>query len=244
MDDAPLASLSLTHVHYNPADPISYLCAYLALVPQGLCVTYITLIWATREVEVILMFAGQMGCEALNFALKRLIKEERPRQMNGKGYGMPSSHAQFLAFYSVSLTLFLLYRHALPPSHSTSPPSNSPTPLLPRAVVSLMSVIMAVLVAASRIYLNYHTPRQVLVGCTAGAVLAVAWFTITEWFRSTGWLHWVLDLYVCRALRIRDLAVEEDLVEAGWREWESKRKRRRGIDGKDKEFSKIWTKHE
>lgn len=66
----------------NPADPISYLCAWLALVPQGLCIAYITLIWATREVEILLMFAGQMGCEALNFLLKRLIKEERPKRKN------------------------------------------------------------------------------------------------------------------------------------------------------------------
>lgn len=27
------------------------------------------------------MFAGQMGCEALNFVLKRIIKEERPKRM-------------------------------------------------------------------------------------------------------------------------------------------------------------------
>ena len=26
------------------------------------------------------MFAGQMGCEALNFLLKRMIKEERPKR--------------------------------------------------------------------------------------------------------------------------------------------------------------------
>ena len=98
MEDPALASLSLTHVNYvslqsifsslltnsiqNPADPISYLCAWLALVPQGLCVTYVTLIWSTREIEVILMFAGQMGCEALNFLLKRIIKEERPRRIS------------------------------------------------------------------------------------------------------------------------------------------------------------------
>jgi len=37
--------------------------------------------WATREVEILLMFAGQMGCEALNFLLKRLIKEERPKRV-------------------------------------------------------------------------------------------------------------------------------------------------------------------
>jgi len=44
-------------------------------------VIYVTLIWASREVEVLLMFAGQMGCEALNFVLKRLIREERPKRM-------------------------------------------------------------------------------------------------------------------------------------------------------------------
>lgn len=41
---------------------------------------YATVIWASREVEVFLMFAGQMLCEALNFALKRLIREERPQR--------------------------------------------------------------------------------------------------------------------------------------------------------------------
>ncbi|KAI4136238.1 MAG: hypothetical protein LQ340_008137, partial [Diploschistes diacapsis] len=45
----------------------------------GLCITYLTLLSATREVEIGLMFAGQIGCEALNFALKRAIREERPR---------------------------------------------------------------------------------------------------------------------------------------------------------------------
>jgi hypothetical protein len=62
----------------NPDDPVSYLSALLALIPQALCVIYVTLIWASREVEVLLMFAGQMLSEALNFTLKRIILEERP----------------------------------------------------------------------------------------------------------------------------------------------------------------------
>lgn len=78
MDDPPLASLSLTHVHYNASDPLSYLSAYLALVPQSLMITYVALIWSTREIEILLMFAGQMGCEGLNWILKRWIREERP----------------------------------------------------------------------------------------------------------------------------------------------------------------------
>lgn len=50
------------------------------MVPQALCVIYVTLIWSTREIEILLMFTGQMGCEALNLLLKRLIKEERPKR--------------------------------------------------------------------------------------------------------------------------------------------------------------------
>ncbi|KFY80828.1 hypothetical protein V499_00342 [Pseudogymnoascus sp. VKM F-103] len=82
---SPYTSFSLTHVNYNPDDRVSYLCAWLAIVPQGLCVAYATLIYSTREIEIILMFAGQMACEAVNFILKRIIKEERPKQMHGKG---------------------------------------------------------------------------------------------------------------------------------------------------------------
>lgn len=112
-DDTPLASLSLTHVYYDPDDNISYLCAWLALVPQALCIVYVTLIWSTREAEVALMFAGQLACEAANFVLKRLLKQERPSRIHktGKGYGMPSSHAQFVAFWAVAMALFLLVRH-------------------------------------------------------------------------------------------------------------------------------------
>jgi hypothetical protein len=70
----------LKHSAQNPHDPLSYLSAWLALVPQALCVIYVTLIWASREVEILLMFAGQMACEVFNFLLKRLIKAERPKR--------------------------------------------------------------------------------------------------------------------------------------------------------------------
>ena len=41
-------------------------------------VIYVTLIYARREIEVVLMFAGQLLCELANFILKRAIREERP----------------------------------------------------------------------------------------------------------------------------------------------------------------------
>ncbi|CEL01704.1 Putative PAP2 domain protein [Aspergillus calidoustus] len=221
-EEKPLASLSLTHVHYNPEDHLSYLSAWLALVPQALCVVYVTLVWATREVEVGLMFAGQLGCEALNFALKRIIKEERPKQMFGKGYGMPSSHAQFVSFFAVYMGLFLLFRQ------SSSPANQGP---ISRAIASLGIALAATAVAVSRIYLTYHTPRQVLAGCAVGVVFALAWFQFTGLLRSYGWIEWGLDHSTARFFRLRDLVVSEDLAEAGWQRWETRRKAKRSENG-------------
>ncbi|PYH48166.1 phosphatase PAP2 family protein [Aspergillus saccharolyticus JOP 1030-1] len=222
MADVPLASLSLTHVHYNPEDPLSFVSAWLALVPQALVISYVTLAWATREVEIALMFAGQMGCEALNFVLKRIIKEERPKQMYGKGYGMPSSHAQFMTFFAVYAGLFLIVRH--------SPGLKRPASTIHlgvRIFISLVLCVGAAAVAVSRVYLNYHTPKQVLAGCAAGVSCAFAWFFITRQVRIFGWIDWMLDLQVSKFFRLRDLVVSEDLVEAGWQHSEAKRQSKR-----------------
>ncbi|KAK3069901.1 hypothetical protein LTR53_011411 [Teratosphaeriaceae sp. CCFEE 6253] len=223
MDSPPLASLSLTHVHYDPADPVSHACAYLALVPQALVITYAALIWSTREAEIVLMFAGQMGCEALNWMLKRLIQEERPPQMHGKGYGMPSSHAQFVTYFSTFLTLFLLLRHN--PHHPHASTTHAPTPYWQRLGLAVLSALGAGAVAQSRIYLNYHTPRQVYAGILAGMTCAAAWFVVVSTARHFGWVDWALDTPIARWLRLRDLVVNEDLVDAGWERWDLRRKR-------------------
>ncbi|KAH6626210.1 hypothetical protein B0J18DRAFT_134854 [Chaetomium sp. MPI-SDFR-AT-0129] len=312
-DVTPLASLSLTHVYYNPSDPLSTLSAFLSLLPQALMIVYVTLFWSTREAEVLLMFLGQLACEAVNFILKRLIKEERPKLFTdaaggaaaGHGYGMPSSHAQFVFFWAVALTLFLVVRHrpvklgrvvsaaaavatanaapgvpgvgvASPAAVSTSATSADTTiskadadptlinihrayltgglpaltssieayshthwTLPQRFLVSAGAVLVAALVAWSRVYLGYHTVRQVLAGCAAGVVCGVGWFTATYVLRETGLLAWGLETPPARWLRIRDLVVVEDLPQAGWEKWEGKRRaalesRRAEVGGRGK----------
>ncbi|KAK5993277.1 Putative dolichyldiphosphatase [Cladobotryum mycophilum] len=222
-DDTPLASLSVTHVYYDPEDYLSLFCAYLALLPQALCVVYATLIFSTREAEIILAFAGQLLCEALNFALKRLIKEERPRRIHGKGYGMPSSHAQFVAFWSLSMALFLLARHKPAKESRGWYLTTGVWSFVERVGLSLAGLIVAGATAWSRIYLNYHTARQVAAGVSAGIAFAVVWFVFTEILRRTGLLAWGIGTPLARAFRIRDLVVEEDMSEAGWEKWERKR---------------------
>ena len=208
----------------DPDDPVSFVCAWLALLPQALCVVYATLIWSTREAEVALMFLGQLGCEAVNFALKRLIKEERPRRIHGKGYGMPSSHAQFVAFWSIFLILFLFVRHRPPHDPARDARYRSRTlSRVERIIGSVLASVIAATVAWSRIYLGYHSEKQVVVGCAAGAVCAVGWFVATAWLRDVGLLGWTLQHPVVKWFRFRDLLLEEDLCQAGWERWEKRR---------------------
>jgi len=139
--------------------------------------------------------------------------------MLGKGYGMPSSHAQFTVFFALSLTLFLLLRHRPLPASS----SHTPFTIVQRAFLSGVALLSAATVAWSRIYLNYHTPQQVFVGCGAGALSAIAWFMAIEIARRIGLVEWVLETSPARAMRMRDLVVQEDLVMPGWERWERRR---------------------
>ena len=149
---------------------------------------------------------------------------------------MPSSHAQFVAYFSLSLALFLLFRHTPPQKDGTtnfSQPSHYHKPLTyrQRLGLSAMAFVMAASVALSRIYLDYHTEKQVAAGIAAGAASAVGWFAVTYILRQTGWVEWAVDSWVGQVGRWRDLVVEEDLAEAGWRRWcekgpERQRKRR------------------
>jgi len=171
-----------------------------------------------------------MACEALNFALKRVLKEERPAKMHGKGYGMPSSHSQFVAFFSLSLTLFLLFRHV--PKKAT--PSHTPLSMVTRVILSACALATAGLVAWSRTYLNYHTPKQVLVGVGAGLTIAGGWFLVTTIIRQVGLLGWVLEQPITRLFRMRDLVIEEDMCQSGWEKWEKKRLAEKSVNGKKK----------
>lgn len=147
--------------------------------------------------------------------------------MHGKGYGMPSSHSQFVAFFSVSLSLWLLFRHV-----PTTSESYSPSTYTERLLVSLLACIGAGAVGASRVYLNYHTPKQVLIGIAAGAIFAVIWFVFTTLLRRYGWIEWGLETWISRKFRFRDLITTEDIQDAGWGRWETRRRAKRSIDAK------------
>lgn len=67
-----------------------------------------------------------------------------------------------------------------------------------------------------------------MVGCAAGVAFAFVWFGFTTYLRRSGWMDWALETDLARLFRVRDLVIQEDLVDSGWARWEERRLRRQG----------------
>jgi len=174
MSDAALTSLDLTHVLYNGSSHVSLLMALITLSPILLMASYAVLAVFTRELTIIDMWAGQLLCEAFNWVIKRSVKEERPPGSVGNGYGFPSSHSQYMAYFATFLILHLHFRHRFVST------GNWFVDKLFRLSLHAAFISWAGTVAYSRYYLSYHSAVQVLWGISIGIVFGAAFYTMTE----------------------------------------------------------------
>uniref|UniRef100_G1TQK4 Dolichyldiphosphatase n=1 Tax=Oryctolagus cuniculus TaxID=9986 RepID=G1TQK4_RABIT len=161
----------------NLGDLSGHLLAYLSLSPIFVIIGFVTLIIFKRELHTISFLGGLALNEGVNWLIKHVIQEPRPcggpHAAVGTKYGMPSSHSQFMWFFSVYSFLFLYLR-----MHQTN--NARFLDLLWRHLLSLGLLTAAFLVSYSRVYLLYHTWSQVLYGGVAGSLMAVAWFVFTQ----------------------------------------------------------------
>ncbi|KAL9936372.1 hypothetical protein V8E36_004440 [Tilletia maclaganii] len=180
IDPARYASFGLTHVRYDAEDPVAQLLALVTLAPIFLLCAYTTIILYRRELTFINALIGQLGCEAINWGLKRLIRQPRPIGLSGvaeEGYGMPSSHSQFMGFFAAFFVCHFVLHH--------------PPPRKPRTMVNTMRriehftfivliILMSLVVCYSRYYLLYHSVAQILVGASIGLALGLVYYYLTE----------------------------------------------------------------
>ncbi|KAJ3286082.1 Dolichyldiphosphatase 1 [Rhizoclosmatium sp. JEL0117] len=207
-----LKPFSFTFFLYDPNDPIGKLMALMSLTPIFIMVSYATLIAARRDLYIASICLGQLIGEVLNLALKKLIKEPRPTAILGGGYGMPSSHSQFMAYFATCVILHLYLK--------TSYKSK-----LWKHLIAFATLLLAASVQYSRIHLYYHTPSQVLVGVQIGTLLGLIWFLFTTRLLLPFLVDTlkVLDHPLAIAFCVRDTSDVGDLVRCeyeGLMKWE------------------------
>jgi len=198
-------SLSLTHVEYPDGDLLGKVLAYFSLLPQAIIIGFVTLILFRRDLHTITFFIGMVFNELINTVLKYIIKQPRPisRDNNYNEYGMPSSHSQFVWFFSIYMFLFIWIRL----QHIT----NTKSVWFSKTIVSLGCFAAALIVTVSRIYLLYHTVSQVAVGALIGSLLGLLWFLLTNYV-FTPWFQTVASWWLCEWLLIRDQTLIPNVV--------------------------------
>ncbi|ESP03246.1 hypothetical protein LOTGIDRAFT_237774 [Lottia gigantea] len=167
-------AISLTHVEYPKGDIVGKVLAMLSLVPVSLLVSFFTLIIFRRELHTMCYLLGILINEIINWVLKHLIREIRPirdRAVLFSEFGMPSSHSQFMWFFSIYLTFFLFVRVYKNCNWYDD---------LWKYVISLSGFLSAILVSYSRVYLGYHTVSQITWGGIIGLTLGTVWFLVVQ----------------------------------------------------------------
>ncbi|EJD43819.1 PAP2-domain-containing protein [Auricularia subglabra TFB-10046 SS5] len=177
--NATRTALELTQVYYHKGSPVSFSLAIITLSPILLQASYAALALFTREILIMEMWAGQLACEVLNWVAKHTIKQPRPADTYGKGYGFPSSHSQYMGYFAAFIALHVVYR--------CNPSRTANAGLVLRALESLRrpAIILATsswaaAVCYSRMHLTYHTPDQVYWGAGIGIAFGYLTYAFCE----------------------------------------------------------------
>ncbi|QLQ81570.1 hypothetical protein HG537_0F03310 [Torulaspora globosa] len=188
-----------TYILYDSQDPLSFLSAYFSLFPIAVLVFQLSWFITTRELEACIIAAGQVANEIFNNLLKIIIKQPRPMSFGDSfqndtlrsNYGMPSAHSQFMGFFCMYIGL----RYCLRWKGLTK---------FKRFLGVIMVTFMALCVCFSRVYLQYHTLGQVLVGFTVGLATGSTYFLLVGLLREWKIIDWILSWRLAQLLYIKD----------------------------------------
>ncbi|CCH45627.1 Dolichyldiphosphatase [Wickerhamomyces ciferrii] len=195
-----------TYVLYDPQDPISTISVYFSLLPIGILIFYLSWFIVTREIEPVIIAGGQVVNDIINNIVKNIIKEERPLAIDGfqsnglrSGYGMPSAHSQFMGFFAIFFTLKIWL--------------NWKDLTCIRKILGTLGVyILGSLVAFSRVYLYYHSYKQVAVGVLLGTAIGAPYFLVTSIARSLGLIDWIISWKIVNLFWVKDSTFHSPLT--------------------------------
>lgn len=132
-----------------------------------------------------LMSVGALSNAAISTIVKRAIKQPRPLatcSALGKcgKFGMPSSHAQVMAF--ALATAILMHRHRRKLRRSLNLRTSNSIELLELILLGLVTVLVSI----GRVYLGYHSTVQVVAGLLLGSSWGAVWFVLLMTLHKSG----------------------------------------------------------
>jgi len=182
---------SLTYVEYEVGNAFSLFIALISLTPIALVVVQAAIACYSKELSFIYLFTGQLFNEVINRTLKNIFKHNRPEGAKRTDHGMPSSHTQFMFFFTTYFLLFLFTKVKFRSFMGK-----------PLYVVSILSLTASV--AYGRLVMNMHTVDQVLVGAAFGTLIGTLWYLIYVLLNHYHVFSFIEELSIAKYFYIRD----------------------------------------
>jgi len=195
-----LVPFESTYALYHQGDLLGEFSALLAQAPIFAVVALATNIVTRRDLGSMALFAGLIVATLTCSVLKKVLKEPRPSGLDypaylpGDEYGLPSNHATFSFFLAVYTALWSLSGRWRTPH------------FLAGVALAVGALVFAACVAASRVYLHYHTVKQVFWGGAVGGTLGMVWFFAVEVLLRGRLAAWLVALPFLKWLRVRDFS--------------------------------------
>ncbi|KAF8072818.1 DOLPP1 [Scenedesmus sp. PABB004] len=163
-----LKHTGLTCARYAAGDGLGRALAHVALAPVALLVWQAAKVYTRREVHEAALLLGLVLEEGLARALKHALAHPRPPSCAALGlcasHGMPSSHTSLMFAYLAATTA----------AAAAAAPRRRPAARALAAAEQAALAAAALGVAASRLYLGYHSADQVAAGAALGAAYGLA----------------------------------------------------------------------
>lgn len=152
--------------------------AWISMLPILYIIGLFTLVLTRRDLTTIFYFIGCILSEITNTIFKHVIKQPRPIQSSKRSgkfskYGMPSDHSQMMFYCSTFYILLIVFRFYWKTF-------NRLNQIIGKSIMIIIATVSAILVAYSRIYLEYHTYEQVMVGAFIGIATGCVWFFLVH----------------------------------------------------------------
>lgn len=198
-----LKAVSLTHVRYHKGDLLGHALSWFSLLPVFIALGgFMSHFFFRRELQAMFFALGLCVNEVINQIVKDLAHEARPLTCEAlemcDSNGWPSSHSQYMCFFSMYCTLLATRRLQFDDEFR-------------RTFVALLPWPFALTVMYSRVYLGYHTTPQIIAGGSLGMILGAGWFFLMDnWVAE--WFPWLEDTTVCQYLRIKDSSHIPDVI--------------------------------
>jgi dolichyldiphosphatase len=203
-----LKPFSLTYVQYEENDQLGLLLSIITLSPIFIIVIYGFLILTNPNIKNIMIIIGQFINLVINHILKKILKQPRPVDCELDSYGMPSNHSQFIIFIGI-IYIKHLYNDICYKNEQLIITSNQKLinkiqfQIYKSKLFIFIIIIGSFLVCYSRVYLNYHTSFQVIIGTLLGLLMGFIWILFIESIYGNKLSMYIYNLPICEYLQVQ-----------------------------------------